>query len=184
MLLLLASLFQGCELNRREKAVLQKEEALLKKEQELILKEKTLALKENELLQREQQLDSIRTDTTLKYHPALAGQWKATMKCTETTCAGSAVGDTKTEVWEFSFDSSFHLFVKVISGNNVARVYNGSYNGNVVELTQQVPNSAATPATTMSVRLNIVDATTLEGQREIVRENDCRILYSLQLSRQ
>jgi hypothetical protein len=47
-----------------------------------------------------------------------------------------------------------------------------------------VTDPAAAPATTINVRLNLKDGNTMEGQREIIRENECRILYTLQLSKQ
>ncbi|HEX6915468.1 MAG TPA: hypothetical protein VF145_09515, partial [Chitinophagaceae bacterium] len=145
----------GCELNRREKALQEKEAQLLQKEQELMLKEKTLALKEQELVKREQRLDSTIVDTTLKYSPELPGLWNAKMQCTETTCSGSAVGDTKVETWELSFDSSFHLIARVITGNNIARVYTGSYNGSEILLKQDVAGAAGVAATHLSIKLQL-----------------------------
>lgn len=182
--LMLISMLGSCQLNRREKAVREKEARLLQKEQELLLKEKSLALKEEELNKRERLLDSTLVDSTLKYSAALPGLWNVKMECTETSCSGSAVGDVKSETWQFAFDSSLNLIANVVSGNNIARIYTGRFTGSVIELTQEVADNPATPATKMNVRLNMIDAVTLEGQREIVRGNGCKIVYSLRLDKQ
>lgn len=180
----LIAMLGSCQLNRREKAVREKEAKLLMKEQELLLKEKSLALKEEELNKRERLLDSTLVDSTLKYSAALPGLWNVKMECIETSCSGSAVGDVKSETWQFAFDSSLNLIANVVSGNNIARIYTGKFTGSVIELTQEVSESPSTPATKMNVRLNMIDAGTLEGQREIVRANDCKIVYSLRLDKQ
>ena len=182
-LFILISLTSSCELNRREKAVREKEAELLQKEQDLLLKEKSLALKEEELIKRERKLDSTLVDSTLKFSADLVGLWNVKMECKETSCTGSAVGDVKSETWQLAFDSTFNLIANVVSGNNIARIYTGRFTGSVIELMQEVVNTPSS-VTKMNVRLNIVDTKTLEGQREIIREKDCRIVYSLRLDKQ
>lgn len=181
LLLVLLLGTSGCDLRKREEALQQKEAALNAREQQLSLREKTLQVKEDELLKREQQLDStLKTDSTHLVNPALIGRWDVRMVCTETTCPGSAVGDTKTEVWDFSYEGNT-IVVKAVVSEKLVRVYTGTYNGNTIELVEEITTGAT--SSKMVIRLRIIDPAHMEGQREIVRENECRVLYALQLQK-
>jgi len=185
--LLSTFLFYGCNLRERETSVQNKETELAQKEQELTLKEKSLQLKEEELLKREQQIEkqvdsTAQQDSAFIYNPNLIGQWNAKMTCIETTCAGSAIGDTKTETWQLAYQDN-HIIAKAMTGENMIRVYTGTYSNNTLELTENVELSPSAPATKMLVRLTLLNPNTLEGQREIIRAGDCRIIYSLQLNK-
>jgi len=91
----------GCGLREREDALNKKMSEVAQKEQKLLFQEKTLQLKEEELNQRQRLLDStsnkITVDSLPVFYPQLPGTWLVKMSCKETTCPGSAVGDTKTE---------------------------------------------------------------------------------------
>jgi hypothetical protein len=104
------------------------------------------------------------------------------MTCTETTCAGSAVGDTKTEQWHISFETNA-VIVKAMAGENLVRVYTGTFADKTIELKESSDSSFARPETKMLVRLRVIDESNMEGQREIVR-NDCKVIYALQLGKQ
>lgn len=174
----------GCDLRQREEALQKKEAILNDREQSLLLREKTLQLREEEVLKREQHLDStMKQDTTRLVQPALIGRWDVKMTCTEATCPGSAIGDTKTEVWEFSYAGTT-LMVKAIASEKLVRVYTGFYTGNTIELVEERPGTDSEGSTKMVIRLRLSDDTHMEGQREIIRENDCRVVYSLQLQKQ
>lgn len=179
----------GCNnLRQREAAVQQREQALAQKEQVLTAKEKQLELKARELLKQEQQLQAAQQPDSLaqvlgsEFNPALVGNWNARMICTETTCTGSAVGDTKTEVWEISYQNE-QVVAKAMSGENMFRVYTGTFRNNLLELTENVDLAPGAPATQIIVRLTLLNQTTMEGQREIIRTGDCRIVYNLQLNK-
>lgn len=176
----------GCGINSREHALQQKEELLRQKEEALILRESDLQKREEELALRLKELDtpldSTHTDTTARIDPNLLGGWNVEMTCTQTTCPGSAVGDTKNERWQISWDST-HIVSKAIVGDNVTRVYRGLYTGNTLELVEGMESTTAEPATKMVVRLTMTDSTTMEGQREIIREGDCRILYNVKMNK-
>jgi hypothetical protein len=161
----------------------------LQKEQELILREKTLAIKEDDLLKREQKLDTALVDTafivdtTFINDAKLVGLWSAKMICTETTCAGSAVGDTKSETWDFSYQNS-HLIVKAIADEKLVRIYTGGLTKNGIELTEDVGNRSTAPISKFLVRLNLVNESSMQGKREIIRNDDCKIVFDLQLTKQ
>ncbi|MEO6357755.1 MAG: hypothetical protein ABIU77_02045 [Ferruginibacter sp.] len=175
----------GCGSRTREEALQKKEITLNQKEQELLLKEKTLQLKEEELQQKEKtKIDSsLKTDTTNIYNAALIGRWSVKMTCTEASCSGSAVGDTKSEQWDISYQGKT-IIAKAMTGDKLIRIYTGNNIGNSIELKEDNQNTPSTTATTMLVRLQMINEKNVEGQREIVREDDCRIVYALQLKKQ
>ena len=175
----------GCGLKAREEAMRKKEAELAEREQQLTLREKSLELREEQVEQLKQKLDSAKTksDTTLLYNQQLIGQWNVKMTCIETTCSGSAIGDIKTETWDISYQNSL-IIANAIASNKLARIYTGSYDGTTLTLSADVANTPEEPATKMIIRLTMTDENTMEGQRLIDRENDCRIVYSLQLNKQ
>ena len=182
--MLFLAMLNSCTFDSKEKDLQQWENNLNQKEQELILREKTLELKEEELAKKDAYLDStLKKDSTSKYDTSLIGNWNVKMVCIEATCTGSAVGDTKTEHWVISPQGSSFI-AKVISGEKLVRVYSGIYTGNTLELIAQAEQASDHRSTKMVARLHIVNATRMEGQREITRENDCKIIYTMEMNKQ
>lgn len=173
----------SCTSRIKEENLQKREAALNQKEQELLLKERSLQLKEEELLKRAQYLDSTsHIDSTHLIDSGLIGNWSVKMVCTETTCAGSAVGDTKSEIWQLSYESN-SIIVKAMVNNQLVRVYTGFYTDNTIELVEGNKGTTTSASTKMIVRLRVIDKTHLEGQREITRE-DCKVIYTLQLEKE
>ncbi|GAA4414323.1 hypothetical protein GCM10023187_43620 [Nibrella viscosa] len=183
LLVLIIVIFSGCRLREREKEVNRRTLELNQKEQQLALREQQLNLKEEDLSRREKKLTST-ADTTqdlsIVYKPELVGRWTVLMRCTETSCEGSAVGDTRTEQWTISYKDNT-VIVQALDNNRLVRVYTGYYQQDVLLLTAQQDPSAAN--TTITVRLQFKTPTIMEGQREITRENNCRIIYALVLNK-
>jgi hypothetical protein len=178
-LILFLSFLTGCDQRQREEALNQKETSLNQREQELLLKEKTLQLKEEELVKREQKMDSSRLlDSTIVYNAALPGTWDVKMTCTETSCPGSAVGDTKNETWEIAYQEN-NVIARAMVNNELVRVYSGFFTGNTLELVEARENATTQPPTRMVVRLRLSKENVLEGQREIERVGECKIIYGI-----
>lgn len=177
----------GCDLREREMELEKKLSEVNQKEQELLVKEKSLQLKEDELAQKEKLLDSasnkLMADSLAVLHPELPGTWNVTMRCTETTCPGSAVGDVKNEQWQISYQDNT-VIVNAMSDNKLVRTYSGTYTGSVIELSTQPDTAQAGQNTKMVVRLQVTKDNEMTGQREIIRPEDCRIVYSLDLKKQ
>ncbi len=176
----------GCYDRSKEKLLEEKEIALAQKEQELLIKDNDLQLKEEDLLEREKLLDTSNravADTLAALHPTLSGNWNVTMRCTETTCAGSAVGDVKKEQWQIAFQSNTIIATATID-NKVVRVYSGNFIGNSFVLTAQQESGEAPQGTRIVVRLQKNKDNQLSGQREIIRPQECKIVYSLDLQKQ
>lgn len=184
-LIFFAFILPSCGLREREKALERKMTEVNQKEQQLILKEQSLQLKEDELAKREKRLDnSIKNpaDSFIAKHPTLPGKWNVTMNCTETTCSGSAVGDTKNEQWEFSFQENA-VVVQAFSNNKLVRVYSGSSKAEGLELSAQPAANETGQLTEMVIRLSGIEQNKMQGVREIIRPDKCRIVYALDLSR-
>jgi len=175
----------ACNDRKREQALDNREVALIQREQELALREKSLQLKEEEWQKREQQPDSLnKTDSSSTQPiPEIVGTWSVKMTCTETTCTGSAVGDIRNEQWHVNYQDN-NIIVKAMSGNQLVRVYTGAYINNAIELVND-PNAAASqPAAKMTVRLRLLNDNAMEGRREIIREENCKIIYAVQMNKQ
>src|SRR4051812_11562762 len=118
MILFMAVFFMvaACDTRRKELALERKQAELNQKEQQLLLKEKTLEFREEELSRKEKKMDSAAlADTSFINNPDLPGSWLVRMTCIETTCPGSAVGDTRTEQWLISYENN-HVIAKAMSG--------------------------------------------------------------------
>ena len=102
------------------------------------------------------------------------------MTCTQTTCSGSAVGDTRSEQWTISYEGN-SVIVKAMFDDKLIRTYIGPPNQNTIELKDQQTTDSS--STKMTVRLRLTNMTTMDGEREIIRENNCKVVYSLQLNK-
>lgn len=178
--------FSGCNLRKREIEVEKRTAEMNEREQQLTLKEQSLEFRENLLIEREKILDStsrkIANDSLYKKFPQLPGIWNVKMICTETNCPGSAVGDTKTEQWDFTFQDNM-IIATAVTNNQLVRVYSGHYTGNNIRLTVQ-KDSADNQTSKMAVRLQNIKDKEIEGEREIIQSGGCRIVYSLQFRKQ
>jgi hypothetical protein len=174
----------SCGLQEKEQALKKKEAELNQKEQELIAREKTVELKEQELADKQMKLDTLSRDSTFLINPAIPGVWSVQMTCVQTTCTGSAIGDTRKEKWIVSYEAA-HVIARVMTGNKLIRVYTGAFTDSTsIELKDETEATATEPATRMVVRLTIKDSFAMTGQREIARDNDCKIVYALQMQKQ
>lgn len=183
-IMLLSLSASSCSIREREKQIERTLSEVNQKEQELLLKEKMLQIKEQELMEREKELDSskagIPSDSVFVYNPAIVGSWTVRMNCTETSCSGSAVGDTKVEQWEIAYQGDA-VIARALSGKELVRVYAGRYVGNTLQLTAQQQDTVATDVTRMIVRIQEIRRNEWQGRREIIRPENCRIVYSLDL---
>lgn len=190
--LLLLLLLAGCRNEEREKQLQAREAALTQREQELLLREQKMVLREEAVAQSEQrharQLqvhDSLRAltpaDSTLAR--MLPGVWATRMSCIETDCSGSAIGDSKSEQWQISYQGATVL-VKATVNDQIVRVYTGALNGSTLELTAQHLPDEPQPAAQMTVQLQAANDQRLEGRREITRSTPCRIVYALELTKE
>ncbi|CAG5074712.1 hypothetical protein DYBT9623_05400 [Dyadobacter sp. CECT 9623] len=169
---------QGCGYKEKEQKLAQREAQIASTEQKLMEWQQQLTLLEKELLEKKkkQQQDSTVTTDSIQAQ-AITGKWVVKMRCTETSCSGSAIGDSKTETWEISYQNNA-LVVNAFTGSELSRIYNGSFSQMRLEASNGQPGSESV----MRVRLELKDKK-LEGTREVDR-TDCKIRYSLTAERQ
>lgn len=164
---------------RDKKSLERQREEIQVKAQQLLIREQELELREQDVLKQQRQIDSLKTgsDTIGVYDPNLIGTWIVTMQCTETTCEGSAIGDTKTEQWNISYENN-KIVARATANKQLIRTYTGLFKENTLRLTAtQTPN----PETHMDVVLTPHQSTVglMEGQRIINQGGKCRIVYAL-----
>ena len=173
----------GCDANGREQALRQKDSALNQREAELVNRERIVEAAEAKLRAAKGSREvNSRPDSSLYYQPSLTGDWQVKMTCTESNCTGFAVGDSRTEQWSMSY-IGYTLFVKATSKNTYIRSYNGYVFENYIELRERKDSTRSTADVRMKVRLQVSDSTTLGGDREIIQENNCKVVYALQLKK-
>ncbi|TKC09395.1 hypothetical protein [Pedobacter frigoris] len=174
LLLILIVFLQSCGLNEREKKIKAQQAEIVKKEQQLILWGQRLKMKEQQLEYTKQSLDSAKKqiDFVGVKKPLIIGKWAVKMSCIETTCEGSALGDTKTEQWNFSYNGNT-IVVKAYSGKVLTRIYVGTYKDHLLHIIDEQQNSGVMISAMLKISNNRMD-----GKREIVQK-DCKIVYSL-----
>jgi hypothetical protein len=183
--LLPAFILLGCDLRVREKELERRADSINQKEQQLLVLKNQLDLKSQALDTKEHVLDSLLKktappDTALSQQLFLVGRWNVKMVCTETTCPGSAVGDNKTEIWDLSYQNNM-VIAQAFVNNKMVRLYSGTATENELVLTAQ--QESESNGTNISANLRIINETTLEGERKIIRPDECRIIYSIQMEK-
>lgn len=176
--------FSSCSLRQREVELEKRTNDLRHREQELSLKEQSLQFKEEQLNDREKLLDSttrIVNDSLFLEHQKLPGTWLVEMQCTETSCPGSAVGDTKNESWDFKFQNNM-VIANAIANKQATWIYTGTFIGNMLRLSVQ--QDSLESSAKIVVRLQQTKEKEMTGEREIIQPSGCRILYSLRLKKQ
>ena len=174
----------SCSIREREQALEKRADELNQKEQQLLLKEKQLQLKEEELLAQQKLIDStLLIDTLLPVDSSMLGTWTVQMKCTETNCPGSAVGDVRTIVWEIAVQDR-NLIAKAFDNKKLARIYTGKFTENGAQLTYHPESEPVDANRNITVTLQRPVEGKINGRREIIGVNQCKIIYDLEMRKQ
>lgn len=127
------------------------------------------------------QLDSAaqvqKIDTASPNYSLLLGSWNVKMSCTATNCPGSAIGDTKTEQWEFVMKDDILLAI-AFSNNKLSRIYTGDFQNDEIKMSAQSDST-----TKILIRAKFSKDRILAGTREIIREDNCHIMYDLTMKK-
>lgn len=175
--LLAIAMLQSCTGNGDRNALT---DSLKKRNDTIAVLKQQLKLKTDSLNTLKKAADSTiaQTDTGV-YNPALVGLWSVKMQCIETSCEGSAIGDIKNEQWKISYEGK-SLIAEAYTDKKVTRVYRGTLKNNQIQL----KNDEASASTVMTVSLQQGSSENkLEGVREIIRGEECRIRYSVDLEK-
>ncbi|MEJ5993792.1 hypothetical protein WG904_05100 [Pedobacter sp. Du54] len=177
--LLTLLIISGCTGEQDKKRLDDRERSIERRESEVARREQQLKASEKLLMTRMLQLDSANnlTDSNGVYNANIVGAWKVTMQCTETTCTGYAVGDTKTEQWNITYENN-RVVVKAYAKKKFIRTYNGIFSKNAIELTADQPE--------LKIHLDVTLAPEggrdelMTGHRTISKEeNECRTVFGL-----
>lgn len=182
LLLLLLVFFAACGPSAEQKDMQLRNVQLKQRQDSLTEKEKLLTMKEQELIVREMRLDSLlkKMDTTGVYDPRLTGNWKVKMTCIETSCTGSAVGDTRTEQWELKYQD-YNVMAYAVKDGKVTRTYSGIFQNELLKLRVQKENETEAD---MNVDLSFANENKMEGKREIVQQDGCKIVYTMEAEKE
>ena len=168
----------GCRDDVREQELNKREQILLEKENQFTLKE---ADYQSLLKMRDSLMAQKDTVTHLDWPPQLAGLWNSKVVCTESNCSDYIVGDQRSDLWEFSSDSS-QMITKVISNNKLVRVYLAEYSNSQINLNFSTDSTAARKVA-MHVTLNEAAPGKLKGIRTIAIDSACTAKFSVELNR-
>ncbi|PXW16600.1 MULTISPECIES: hypothetical protein [Chryseobacterium] len=178
--LLLAASFLLVSCNYKEK-----EKNLTDREKQLLEKEKVFAKKESEYQSLLKMRDSIfsKKDSVViaaVWPTEISGPWNGKVICTESNCSEYAVGDQRTDIWEFDNDSTQPI-TKIINNNNLVRLYTGKFENNEIRLSFKT-DSTAKKNVEMSVLLNDISDNKIKGTRTITSDG-CTAKFSVELVR-
>jgi hypothetical protein len=175
--LVFTAALHGCGSKEREAQLDLRQQQISEKEQGLMQWEQRLTLLEKELEEKmkKRQLDSTSVTDSLQTLPVI-GKWNVKMRCIETNCSGSAIGDSKTETWEIAYQNK-GIVVSSYTRNELSRIYNGTFTPARLEVTNGKPGSESV----IRVTLELKDGK-MEGTRDVERTG-CKIRYALTVER-
>jgi hypothetical protein len=156
-------------------------DSLLKlREQQVAVREQALDVRERELNAREHTLDSVqRANAPGVIDSSLLGDWEARMTCTQTSCAGSAIGDIRSERWTIGYEGD-SLYIAAHQKKLLSRVYYGRFDGATIAA-HWVGDSADVR---MDVILSRIGEAALRGTRTIDHfQAGCQIIFAVELNR-
>ncbi|PIF46764.1 hypothetical protein CLU96_3804 [Chryseobacterium sp. 52] len=163
----------------------EKEKNLTEREQQLLEKEKIFAKKESDYQALLKMRDSIfvkKDSVIIAAWPAeISGPWNGKVICTESSCSDYAVGDQRTDIWEFDSDST-QMVTKIVNNNNLVRLYSGKFENNEIKLSFKT-DSTAKKNVEMNVLLNDISDNKIKGTRTITSDNGCTAKFSVELIR-
>ncbi len=167
----------GCVNKNREEKLNLREKALLEKEKEFALKESDY----QSLVRMRDSILALQKDTVIvqNWPDVVVGLWNSKVVCIESSCGNYAVGDVRTDQWEFAYDSA-RLITKVTSGNKLVRVYNGSYQDSTISLSFSTDSTSA-KRVKMEVSIAGITPQKLKGTRTVSVGHECQAVFSVEL---
>lgn len=169
----------GCHDQEREQRLQQREKAVLEKEKQFALKEADYQA----LTNLRDSLIALRDTGTLiaAWPDSIIGQWGSRVVCTASNCPDYVIGDQRSDIWEFSSDST-QMLTKVISNKALVRVYTGKFANREISLSYKT-DSSATKQVDMNVVLMDISPTKMKGMRTVSVDNKCNAQFTVELSR-
>lgn len=158
---------------------------LTKREQALLDRERQFARKEAEYRSLLRMRDSLLAQKDTTAHPTwpetVAGTWSSKLICKESNCTEYVVGDQRSELWDFTDDST-GMYTKVINNNQINRIFNGNFRNELVSLTYR-SDSTIQKHVEMQVTLTPSSPDLMKGTQLIQIDSGCTANFSVELVR-
>lgn len=157
-------------------------------------RERALAEKEKQFAEREAEYQSLikmrdsifsKKDTLIdnKNWPAnIAGRWNGKITCKESKCPDYAVGDIRTDTWEFVSDSLQKSVNVYDISNKLVRTYSARMENNEILLNFKSDSTSAKKVD-MNVMLNSFAPKKIQGNRTVSVNNSCTATFAVELTR-
>lgn len=157
------------------------------KEEQLKMRESELQARESNFVKQMQDYESLKmmrdslrqvSDSAVtKLIPAeIIGKWNGKMICTESSCSENAVGDIRSDTWEFRQDSVF-----IVSSTGSSRSFGTDLNGSELRLIPQ-KNPSNNNRSEVILQLPSDKPNKMKGMRELLRDN-CTSRFSVDLEK-
>jgi len=108
----------------------------------------------------------------------VVGVWNITMRCIQSDCPSTSIGDIRTETWHINYEN-YSISVVVIGNKNTNRDYEGDFNGKKLTLKNEVDNGSAWSSSISKTNVELImkNEKFLEGIREVLNPDPCIIRY-------
>ncbi len=162
-----------------------KENELAKREKTLLEKEQFFAAKENEFQALIKMRDSLyqKEDSVINksWPEMITGVWSGKTICIESNCPEYAIGDVRSEFWDFTAEGQ-KLISKVSNNGVLIRTYTGDYTENKIFLDFKT-DSTSKKQVEMSIVLDDIKPYKIKGTRLISVDNKCSAKFNIELLR-
>ena len=162
-------------MQEREKAIILKEEQFAEKEADykslLLMRDSILALK-----------NTVKPEIVLlKVWPdSLSGIWNSKMVCRESNCSNYVIGDQRSEVWQFTSDST-GIYTNVLNNKKLVRTFRAKYIQNKI-LLDFTSDSTSKSKVKMNVILDDIKKNVIKGTEMITGQDNCTAKFSVELT--
>ena len=119
----------------------------------------------------------------------IAGEWTVRMRVTNSSCAGTNVGDIKEEKWFVNFETGV-LNIKIMEKGSAIKEYWGKFSGLNIEavadklISEQEPFAAEDTSKPINrIKLKVADKDNIMGTRFEISKNACQTTYEVVMKR-
>lgn len=163
------------------------------KEQEYNLRVARLAEKEQQFSEKEaeyqillQLRDSLENNQPQKkefllWPENIAGRWNTKSKCINSNCSDYAVGDVRTDLWDF-VSMNGRLVVNNYSNQTLVRTYQAEMNEKTIDL-RFITDSTSKKFVEMTISLDQFSENKIAGTRKVTVNHNCEANFTVELAR-
>ena len=161
------------QVEQRERALAEKERRFADKEEEY---QSLIKMRDSIFNVQDKVLD------VQNWPDEIAGRWNGKITCKESNCSDYAVGDIRTDTWEFVSDSIKKSVNIYDIGNRLVRTYTAKMENNEIILNFKSDSTSAKKVD-MVVTLNNFAGNKIQGNRTVTVNNNCKAAFAVELNR-